>query len=253
MISRARPLLGTIVSIRASAEERALVRAFGAIERVHALMSAHSERGDVARINREAHRRPVRVHPWTMEVLRCAHAVSDASRGAFDVTLGRLGASWEDVLLLPDRRVRLRRPAMLDLGGVAKGFAVDLAVRTLRRLRARAGSVNAGGDLRVFGDAEQMIRLRLPGAAAAAAPLFAMREGSCATSGSYFGSRQVDARDGSELCSDYSITVCASSCMLADALTKAVAAIGPQPGLLQRFGAHAYLVDRSGMLYAARA
>jgi thiamine biosynthesis lipoprotein len=252
MISSARPLLGTIVSIRASAEEPAVSRAFAAIESVHQLMNAHSDRGDVARINREAHRHPVAVHPWTLKVLRCARAVSKASRGAFDVTLGKRGASYEDIVLLPDRRVRLRRPAALDLGGIAKGFAVDLAVRILRRLGARSGSVNAGGDLRVFGDIEQPIRVRLPGAAGLAAPLLALRERSCATSGSYFGARQLDARSNEELCSGYSVTVCARTCMLADALTKAIAALGPQPALLRGFDAQAYLLDGNAVVYAAR-
>ena len=68
-----------------------------------------------------------------MEVLRRAQAVSRASRGAFDVTLGRLGARYRDIALLPGRRVQLRRRASLDLGGIAKGFAVDEAFDSLGR------------------------------------------------------------------------------------------------------------------------
>ena len=253
MINRARPLLGTIVSIRArEGTEAALRAAFGAIESVHWLMNAHSEIGDLAQINRQAHRRTVRVHPWTFEVLRCARAMSEASAGAFDITLRRLGASYRDIVLLPEKRVRLRRRAQLDLGGIAKGFAVDRAVDALRRFGAQSGSVNAGGDLRLFGDTPQTVRVRLPGAPSLAAPLFEAREQSFATSGSYFGSLQEDARTGRELCSDYSVTVCAPTCMLADALTKVVAALGPQPDLLRRFGAHAYLLDRNGGVHAAR-
>ena len=252
MINRARPLLGTIVSIRVEGMEAGVRAAFAAIESVHRLMSPHSEIGDLVQINRQGHRRSVRVHPWTFEVLRCAHAVSDASDGAFDITLRRLGASHRDILLLPGKRVRLRRPAQLDLGGLAKGFAVDRAVDALRRFGARSGSVNAGGDLRVFGDLPQTVRVRLPGAPSLAARLFEVREQSLATSGSYFGSLQEDPRNGRELCSDYSVTVCAPTCMLADALTKAVAALGPQPGLLGHFGAHAYLVDGSGRVHATR-
>jgi thiamine biosynthesis lipoprotein len=252
MINRARPLLGTIVSIRSEATEAAVSAAFAAIETVHRLMSPLSETGDLARINREAHRRSVRVHLWTLEVLRCAGALSEESAGAFDVTLRRLGASHRDIVLLPDGRVRLRRRARLDLGGIAKGFAVDRAVDVLRRFGAQAGSVNAGGDLRVFGDVPQTIRVRLPGAPLLAARLFEAREQSLATSGRYFGSLQKDARSGRELCSGYSITVCAPTCMLADGLTKAVAALGPQPALLARFGAQAYLLGGNGGLHAAR-
>jgi len=251
MINRARSLLGTIVSIRVRGTEAAVRAAFAAIESIHLLMNAHSEIGDLAQINRQAHRRTLRVHPWTFEVLSCANAISEASAGAFDVTLRRLGASYGDIVLLPGKRVRLRRPAQLDLGGIAKGFAVDRAVDALRRFGAQSGSVNAGGDLRIFGEVSQTIRIRLPGNPALAVPLFAAREQSFATSGSYFGSLQEDARFGRELCADHSVTVRAPTCMVADALTKVVAALGPQADVLKRFHASAYLLDASDCLHAA--
>jgi thiamine biosynthesis lipoprotein len=252
MISRARPLLGTIVSIRAHGEEPALRAAFAAIERVHALMSAHADESDVARINRQGHRHPVRVHPWTFQVLSCARSVSQASHGAFDVTLGREGATYEDIGLQPDCRVSLRRRARLDLGGIAKGFAVDRAVAALRRLGASSGSVNAGGDLRLFGGESQTVRVRLPGLPFLSAPLAVARDKAFATSAGYFTGELIDARTQRPLCADSSVTVSTASCMVADALTKAVAAVGPQPVMLRRFDAAAYLVDDKGGLYAAR-
>ena len=60
MIARARPLLGTLVSIRADGGERHLDAAFRAVGRVHRLMNFHSAEGDVARVNRSAGRRPTR-------------------------------------------------------------------------------------------------------------------------------------------------------------------------------------------------
>jgi thiamine biosynthesis lipoprotein len=251
MIARARPLLGTIVSIRAESDEEGMRAAFDAIELVHALMSAHSEDGDIARIHDEAHRRPVRVHPWTFRVLRQARALSRASGGAFDVTLGRDGATWKDIALHSGRRVRLRRRACLDLGGIAKGFAVDCAISALRRAGAASGCVNAGGDLRLFGDAPQTVRVRLPGSPRNCVPLVTARNMAFATSAGYFNDEVLDARTQEPLCSGSSVTVGARSCMVADALTKAIAALGPLPALLGRFGARAYLLDRDGILYAA--
>jgi thiamine biosynthesis lipoprotein len=253
MISRARPLLGTIVSIRAEATEAALNAAFAKVRTIHELMSAHSGTSDVARIGREAHLRPVRVHRWTYRVLSCAKALSEASGGAFDVTLGREGASHADVSLLPGERVRLKRRASLDLGGIAKGFAVDRAVAALRRCGARTGSVNAGGDLRVFGAVPQTVRVRIPASPCMTLPLATQSEGAFATSAGYFGAGPIEIPSGRRACEDRSITVAAPSCMIADGLTKIVAAAGPVPHLLGRFRARAYLIDREGVLYAARA
>jgi thiamine biosynthesis lipoprotein len=251
MISRARPLLGTIVSIRAEAHEDAVCAAFKAVERVHELMSAQSGHGDLARINDHAHRAPVPVHSWTFDVLRHAVSISKASGGAFDVTLGRNGTSWKDISLHADGRIGLRRRARLDLGGIAKGFAVDRAVEALRRAGASSGSVNAGGDLRLFGDAPQIVRVRMPASPQLCVPLGQATNLAFATSAGYFQNEALEPRTGRPSCTDSSISVSAPSCMVADALTKAVAAIGPLPELLARFRARAYLVDTHGKLHAS--
>lgn len=251
MIARARPLLGTLVSIRTDGDEEAVNHAFALVAQAHRLMSAHSDEGDLARINRLGHRRAVRVHPWTYRVLRTSRAVSRASDGAFDPTLGR-GATWEDIELLPGRKVRLARRARLDLGGIAKGFAVDVAVDALQKSGAAHGSVNAGGDLAIFGKRTQLVRVRVPGDPHQTVPLARSRARAFATSGSYFSDELVDPRDRRRLRIGHSITVSARSCMVADALTKAVAALGPQRALLERFAAQAYLVDRHGTLHTPR-
>ena len=252
MISRAQPWLGTLVAIRAESGAAAIGQAFAAIARVHRLMSAHSEQSDLARIGRRAHVAPVEVDAWTREVLACALEMSQASEGAFDVTLGRQGASYRDVELLAGNRVRSRKPVRLDLGGIAKGFAVDRAVCALKVGGCRSGSVNARGDLRVFGERPQPISVRLPGQPGLAASLCSESEGAFATSGSYFGSEHIDARSRRRVCDDYSITVAATECMHADALTKVVAASGPRRDLLARYRARAYLVDAEGRIHAPR-
>lgn len=250
MITRAQVILGTLVSIRADASESAMRTAFDRITRVHVLMNPHGADSDLDRIRKEAHRRAVQVHPWTYRVLRLARLLWQASAGAFDVTLGRDGASTADLLLLGGNRLRSRRALRIDLGGIAKGFAVDQAVAALRRAGASQGCVNAGGDLRLFGEAEQLVRVRLPGRPDLALPLVRARERAFATSASYFGALHTDVRSGQKLRGNYSITIGASTCVLADALTKPVAALGPSASLLNRFGANAYLLDGKGQLHA---
>jgi thiamine biosynthesis lipoprotein len=176
---RCRPLLGTFVEIDADRAD-AIAAGFGAIECVHRLMSAHDPDSDISRINRFAHREPVEVHAWTALVIERALLWSQASCGVFDVvragkTALRTGllprhadqplpeASHWTWLELQGRSVRLHRAGCIDLGGIAKGFAVDRAVAAMRCAGASGGLVNAGGDLFGFG--------REPWAAAVVEPL----------------------------------------------------------------------------------
>ena len=94
--------------------------------------------------------------------------------------------SWRDIILEDTGHVRFRRPLLIDFGGIAKGFAVDRAVEILKRKRVMAGIVNAGGDLRVFGSASQLVHLRHPKQPNRAAGAVRLRERAIATSGIYF-------------------------------------------------------------------
>ena len=169
---RARPLLGTFVEVSAvfpagADADRAVGRAFAAVEAVQRRMSFHDPASDVARLNREAARRAVAVHRDTVAVLRWSLEVAAASAGAFDITVagelvrwGRLPAlagipanpsgTWRDIELdEDDGTVRFHRPVVIDLGGIAKGYAVDRAIESLAEAGAQRCCVNAGGDLRV--------------------------------------------------------------------------------------------------------
>src|SRR5262245_60276038 len=181
-IRRAKPLLGTFVVIEVTAADKlemnaAINVAFEAIADVHRLMSFHEPCSDIGRLNREACHWPVKVHEWTFQVLEAAIELHAISNGIFDVTVapalqatGLLprpqaqpagvfdARSCDAIELLPDRMVRFRKPRItVDLGGIAKGFAVDRAVEVLRRFNIVGGVVNAGGDLAVFGEEPQTI------------------------------------------------------------------------------------------------
>src|SRR6266851_7090834 len=154
-IRRARPLLGTFVEIAAGgacrpATERAVEAAFAAVAEVHRLMSFQEPDSDLARLNREAAARPVRVHPWTFEVLEAALDLQRRSAGIFDICAApelRNRSRDGSIELLPDLHVRFANPNItIDLGGIAKGFAVDRAIAALRDHNVRQGLVNAGGE-----------------------------------------------------------------------------------------------------------
>lgn len=250
MIRRAKPLLGTIVAICADAEAAAVEAGFAAVARVHDLMSAQRADSDVCRVSSDAHCRPVGVDPLTFELLELALSVSRATEGAFDIVLPGTGARYTDIVL-KNSAVRLRRPARLDVSGIAKGFAVDCAVKALHQHGARGGSVNAGGDLRFFGVPAPRVRVRVPGAPACALSLPPLPHPAYATSSGYFGATINDPRRGTTATLEWSVTVAAATCAVADALTKAIALLGPLTPLLKEFGAAAFAVDRQGRLHAS--
>jgi FAD:protein FMN transferase len=276
-----RPLLGTFVEIRASGEQlrlgKGVAAAFAAIERVQRLMSFHEPQSDVSRINAAQSGSILRVDALTHTVLRAARALSEHSRGLFDATMAealvRHGflprpdaddaqrVTFRDLELLPRSRVRWRRKGWVDLGGIAKGFAVDRAIEALQSHGVASGVVNAGGDLRCFG-APEPIHVRSPEDPSAFVRLGLLVDGAIATSADYFSQRKsggrhigalVDPRGAACVAFGRSVSVVAGTCMMADALTKVVA-LAPEcaPARLEPLDAQALILDREGLRICGR-
>lgn len=273
-VRRARPLLGTFVEIRVSAPtavkaERAVCAAFAAVARVQTLMSFHDPASDVSRLNRRAGR-SVGVHAWTHFVLRRAQELHAATAGLFDIATAPalVRGGWlpgdaaavaaigtaADITLLAGHRVRFRRPLLIDLGGIAKGFAVDRAVAALRRHGAASGTVNAGGDLRIFGPLGEPVHVRRPEAPGEFRHLTDFTDSALATSAAYYAARPIggqlcapviDPRNGRPSRQSYSVSVQARTCLLADALCKVVWLAGADAAapILRRFRATAWVID----------
>ncbi len=254
-IQRCQPLLGTFVEItltgarsEAKLHEQA-GKAFEMIRSVQRMMSFHDTDSDVSRLNRCGHVAPLQVHPWTYHVLEQAVQLSRETEGAFDITVApRLVRSgllprhtqvsslveagrWEDIALLGGRAVSFRQPLQVDLGGIAKGFAVDKAVEYLSTLGLGGAIVNAGGDMRVLGQADNRVAIRDPRDPHRVAVPAVMLRPALATSAAYFvkaasGLQKASAimhpRTGKPMKSNLSVSVFAKTCIEADALTKAV-------------------------------
>ncbi len=246
---RARPLLGTFVEIAARAPNETILRraiavGFIAMTEVQWRMNRHDPLSELSRLNREAARRKVAVHRSTLAVLRAAERFAEESGGAFDITAGSEG-SWRDILIDENGRVHFRRPLTIDLGGIAKGFAVDRAIEALRKAGATFGIVNAGGDLRVFGDEVQAVQIRHPLDPGRPAGMVRLRDRALATSGRYFASALFDGRTRQSLPDEISVTVAARDCVTADALTKIAFALrGEAKELLARYEADAFLLEQ---------
>jgi thiamine biosynthesis lipoprotein len=164
-IQRVRPVLGTFVAVRCSAAcdsqaVLALESAFRAVSRVETLMHPTRAGSDVAALNRCVPGAAVRLDHSTWQVLELSRRLSEASGGNFDPCLPTAAGRIADVDLVEPGLVVCRARVAIDLGGIAKGFAVDRAVTALIDAGCSDGEVNAGGDLRVFGPSMQSIRVR---------------------------------------------------------------------------------------------
>jgi thiamine biosynthesis lipoprotein len=274
-IERARPLLGTTVSIRVEdADEagahRAIDAAFAAMTHVHARMSFHEADSDLSRIHAAAPGQRVTVDAQTGEVLREALMLSEHTDGAFDVTVaaqlvawGMLpapnddaalveGANWKDIDIDDEDGVRLRRALWIDLGGIAKGHAVDRAIDALCAQGIRHACINAGGDLRTLGEGPHYVAIATAQRHPSRCPVLELGEASVASSSGRASSAagkgpHVHGRRRTSMGLTQSVTVVARHCMRADALTKVVMALGMQStDLLRHLDAVAYLQDATG-------
>lgn len=267
-LRRCKPLLGTYVEIDVAAEasERALLdatsSAFAEIERIQRLMSFHDAASELTTINRFAHLRPCVVSADLAFVLTRALALSHFTHGVFDVTVapalilsGALpdpgltaesDANWTDISLT-DNVVRFERPLLIDLGGIAKGYAVDRAVALFDD--STEVSVNAGGDLRMTHWGGNTVGIKHPGVTDTVITV-SMRAPALATSAGYYsehGSAMISTTRA-PVTDDRSFSVFADSCLMADALTK-VAFLAEDSGeLIRSLGAQALVINRHGSI-----
>jgi len=272
-VRRCRPLLGTFVEISAThtstlEAHRVIDAAFDEVALVDRRMSFHDPESDVSRVNRKALDHAVAVDPATFEVLRWARTIAESSDGCFDVTVAgelvRRGVlprplsphepsadgSWRDLELLDGDRVRLHRPLWIDLGGIAKGYAVDRAIERLGALGATQACVNAGGDLRVMGPATERILLRPAAASDRPAAVVKLANGGLASSSGVGARRDPERFPGlhvhgahqGRMGSRTFVCVMAKQCVIADALTKVVLGTRSRgAAILRQYGATAHV------------
>ena len=243
------------------------------IHNVDDLMSDFKEDSEITRVNNNAFARPVKVGPATFEVLKKSVEISNLTDGAFDITVGPLvklfriakdtgnaptpdqiadakaKVGYEKLVLNDDEKtVRFTIQGMsLDLGAIAKGYAVDRAIQAMQQHGALGAMVDIGGDVRCFGTPPKgketwIIGLQDPNTDAGPALLLKLKIENAAvtTSGDYQqyaiidGKRQshiLDRKTGKSSQGLASVTIIAENATTADALATAVTVLGPQKGL----------------------
>jgi FAD:protein FMN transferase len=159
-VARLRPAMGTWVAVEAtatteSAAMAAVESAFAAVAVAESLFHPGRPGSDLLRINSAPVLTRVPIQPSTWRLLRLSQVVYGLSAGTFDPCLPLRPGRLRDLELSapPEESTwaLCRVPLALDLGGIAKGYAIDCAMDALRAGGCSTGLVNAGGDLRVHG------------------------------------------------------------------------------------------------------
>jgi len=242
--SRLRLLMGTFIAVEATsydaaAASKAIDAAFAVMRRVERHMHPAQADSDLSMLGNAAVGEGIAVDPWTCEVLSLARAMHDGSGGLFDPCLASSPGRMPDLEILTSNIV-CRARVEIDLGGIAKGFAVDVAIDELRRQGCESGLVNAGGDLRVFGPEPRTIELRMPGGASVVELLdAALAVSSPRSADSPPGHRGFYAGDSGRMIEGRDVAIIAPTAAVADALCKCamLCDAAPLAKLLARFGA----------------
>ena len=277
-------LMGTFVEVKVIGEdraelERAINAAFNEIKRIEHQMSRQGD-GELGKVNREAASQPVSISDELLFVLQEALEYKALTEGKFDVSIGNVVDAWgfkEDwdgvgrvpsreeleALLTPSRdiiidpankTVQFSSAAVeIDLGGIAKGYAVDRAIEVLKAHKIKGALVNAGGNIRVYGQRPEsflyfferrrpfVIGIQHPRKEDAVLGAIELQDDmAVATSGDYQryffkdGIRYhhiFDPHTGRPANEAISATVIAPTAIEADALSTAVFVLGPQKGM----------------------
>ena len=295
-MKREEAIMGTAITVElwsddAAAGAAAIESVMAEMHRIDRAMSPYKADSELSRINRDACSAPVLLSDEMTSLLARAEAFARLSGGAFDITYAAVGqlydyrartkpsddalararqaVGWRHLVLDQQaRNVRFARPGMrIDLGGFAKGYAVDNAARILRTHGIGHAMVGAGGDSRVIGDRRGRpwtIGIRDPrrasGEMVAVLPLV---DCSISTSGDYEryfdegGERfhhLIDPATGRSPSGVHSVTVLAEDGLTCEALSKTVFVLGADEGLALLStlpGVDAVVVDSNGRLHCS--
>lgn len=286
-----RELMGTRVSLElwhddAEQAARCSERVFAEISRIESVMSTYRDDSELTRINNNAAIAAIEVSDEVAHIIEKSLYFSEISGGAFDITYASIGYAYDyrarrqpdpgsiasalpaidyRHIELDGNRIRFRHGGVrIDLGGIAKGYAVDRAADILRRCGVEQAMISAGGDSRILGDRrgrpwilgiqhprdDDAIALRLP-----------LTDSALSTSGDYEryfiddGERIhhiINPSTGRSAAGSWSATVTGPDAMTTDALSTTIFVLGAARGLAlieSLDGIDAIIIDSAGKLY----
>jgi FAD:protein FMN transferase len=290
---REEAIMGTRVAVQLWSEDPA--RAVDAIDAVMAemhrtdeLMSTYKPQSQLSQVNAHAYERPVQVDADIIDVVMKSLEYSRLSDGAFDVTYASVGylydyrahqrptesqiqaalpgVDYRQLEVDPEARtIRFLKPGMrIDLGGIAKGWAVDRSIEILRQAGIEHAMVNAGGDTALLGDRlgkPWVVGIRDPRREGAVVARIPLQDEAISTSGDYERYFEEDGKryhhilvpgTGKPADKVRSVTVIGPNATRTDGLTKTVFILGVERGMafIRGLGdVEAVIVDRDGQTY----
>lgn len=291
--SDTQPIMGTRVHVElwhkdADEAARIIDRVIGEMHRIDHVFSPYKDSSELSRLNARALTDWVEVSDEMLDLLSKAHYVSMVSGGAFDITYASVGRYYDyregkapddDTIAeavhaidyrhvqidLEQRRVRYANANVyVDLGGIAKGHAVDRAIDMLAALGIDQASVSAGGDSRILGDRNGQpwtVGVKHPREEGKMSVLLPLVNTAVSTSGDYeryFEKDGVrfhhilDPTTGRSADKSWSVTILGPDATLTDGLSTSVFVLGPEKGLalINRLpGIDAILIDPEGTLH----
>ena len=237
------------------------------MRRINQLMSPYIESSELSQLNRYAAQREVVVSRELFDLIELSQQMGERSSGAFDITFASVGylynyrekskpedAQVEGLLDAIDYRliklnhktsgIRFIHPDVkIDLGGIAKGHAVDNSINILIELGVEHGLVTAGGDTRLLGDRRGrpwMVGIRDPRDQGRQAVVLPLENTALSTSGDYERYFEQDGvrfhhilspKSGKSAYEVQSVSIIGPSSTLNDALSTAVFVLGVQKGI----------------------
>ena len=261
-------------------------RVFAEMNRINALMSSYLDSSELSYINQNAAIAAVEVSEELLQLIRRSLYFSSISRGAFDITYASVGYAYDyrkreqpsdaavarnlsaidyRLIVLDDHRIRFNNSAVrIDLGGIAKGYAVDRAIDILRDCGIDRAMVSAGGDSRIIGDRNGrpwMIGIRHPRKDEAVALRLPLSDSAISTSGDYErffidnGERIhhiINPNTGRSAEASWSASVTGPDAMTTDALSTTIFIMGAVEGLAlieSLDGYDAIIIDNHGKVH----
>lgn len=246
-------VMGTTLRVKGDGAQLAIDEA----KRLDRLFSRFNPKSDISLINQAAGEKPVKVTKETFDLIATSLIVSDLSGGAFDVTLGRNGNYRAIALDRKSQTVFLRHKGMsLDLGGIGKGAAVELARHKLLANKAKKTLIDMHSSIAAIGGPWKIgvidPRGAQPGMKAKLLEVVTLNDGDAlSTSGGYEQPGHIiDPRNGRVANGCLGVTVIAQDAAIADALSTAIFVLGPEQGmkLANKLAAKAVIVDRKGKI-----